>query len=532
MDFDLLILGGKVVDGSSNPWFHADIGVRGEKISEIGRLSGSVASKMIDASGKVVAPGFIDMHSHSDIYLFTNPLAEPKTRQGVTTEVLGQDGLSVAPLTTESRSELRKYLAGLLGDFPASWTWRSVGDYLKQVEEAKPSVNTATYVGHGSVRAAVMGFEERAPTPKELQEMKELVDRSMKEGAFGLSTGLIYPPSCYADVEELGELCKAVADLGGYYVTHLRNEADTLLESMKEAFEIARVSGVPAHISHHKAAGRRNWGRVRDSLAMIDRARDEGMDVTCDQYPYIAGSTMLSSILPSWAHEGGTERMLDRLGDRGVRSRMKADMERDLQSIMVTYCRHRKQFEGKMLTKIAEETGKDPYDAAFDLLLEEEAAVSMAVFNMCEDDVKMVMRHPAVMIGTDGLLAGRPHPRAYGTYPRILGRYVREERNLGLEDAVRKMTSLPAQRLGLRDRGLLREGYFADIAIFDPEAVLDRATFEDPLQFPAGVEWVIVNGAVTVENGAHTGARNGKVCLLYTSPSPRDRQKSRMPSSA
>lgn len=511
MDFDLLILGGRAIDGSSNPWFYADIGVCGEKISEVGRLRGSSASKVIDATGKVVAPGFIDVHSHSDIYLIANPLAEPKTRQGVTTEVLGQDGLSVAPLTAESGGELRRYLAGLLGDYPASWTWRSVGEYLEQLEEARPSVNAATYVGHGSVRAAVMGFERRAPSSEELEEMKELVARSMREGAFGLSTGLIYPPSCYADIEEIAALCKVAAGLGGYYVTHLRNEADALLEAVEEAFEIGRRSGAPVHISHHKAAGRRNWGRVRDSLAMIDRARDEGMDVTCDQYPYVAGSTMLSSILPSWAHEGGTERMLHRLRDPDARSRMKAEMEFDPQSIMVTYCRHRKQFEGKRLAKIAEEAGKDPAEAALDLLLEEEAAVSMAVFNMSEDDVEMVMRHPAVMVGTDGLLAGRPHPRAYGTYPRILGRYVREQGVLRLEEAIRKMTSLPAQRLGLRDRGLLRKGYFADIVIFDPETVLDRATFEDPLQYPVGVESVIVNGEVTVENGAPTGVRSGIV---------------------
>ena len=381
----------------------------------------------------------------------------------------------------------------------------------------------ATCVGHGTVRAAVMGFEDRESSTKELEEMKHLVEESMLEGAFGISAGLVYVPGCYANVHELIEVSSVVAKCGGIFVVHLRNEGKNLVDALKEAITVGREAEIPVYISHHKVVGKEDWGKVNETLRIIDEERKRGLDITCDQYPYTAGSTMLSALIPPWGHRGGVEKLLERLKDEETRKKLREDMIRGLpdwighskvagwENILITYCKKNKSIEGKTIAEIAEHEGKDPFNTTFDLLIEEEASPSMVIFHMSEIDVTTVMKHPSVMISTDGLLSGKPHPRVYGTYPRILGRYVREERKLRLEEAVRKMTSLPAQRLGIWDRGLLREGMFADITIFDPEKIIDESTYEEPRRYPRGTLYILVNGEIALEKGQRKKILSGKV---------------------
>lgn len=524
--FDLVIKNGKVIDGSSNPWYRADIAVVDGKIASIGTLDAD-SEQVIDAEGLAVAPGFIDTHSHSDLMLIAEPEAKQKIMQGITTEVVGQDGLGEAPLRDDVVDDWRRYLSGLNGDPDIEWNWRGFADYLDKLEAAGPATNVASLVGHGNLRLLAVGMEDRTPTAQELEEMKNLLAEAIKQGAFGLSTGLIYPPCVYADIDELKELCKVVSTHGGLFVVHMRNEGDRLLESIDEVVSIGKEAGIHVHISHFKASRERNWGKVVDALGMVERARTEGVDVTVDQYPYVAGSTFLSSLLPVWAHEGGTERMLERLRDREARTRMVADMREDgrgrgwgWNNILVTSVstQGNKRFEGKTLQEIAESRDQGPLDVVLDLIIEEENAVSMVSFSMSEEDVRTVMQSPLQMVCTDGIVLGKPHPRAYGSFPRVLGRYVREG-VVSLEEAVRKMTSLPAQTFGLHDRGLLRPGMCADITIFDPDKIIDKATYKDPIQFPEGVEYVIVNGVVTVYRGEHTSARGGRVLRHGVDPS-------------
>lgn len=518
----MVIKNGFVVDGAGNPWIKADVGILGERITKIGSVPDK-AERILDASGLIVAPGFIDMHSHSDLAILKRPPPQQKIRQGVTTELLGQDGLSVAPVKGEMKKELAKYLAGIAGELDREWPWSTIGEYLDEIARCRTPVNVATYVGHGTVRMAVTGFAERPATAQELEAMKDLVAISMREGAFGLSSGLVYTPGSYADTNELVALSQVAARHGGIYTSHIRGESGTLEQSLDEALTIGSRAGLPVHISHHKAAGRMHWGKVRKTLATIDAVRSRGQDVTCDQYPYTAGSTMLSVVIPPWAHKGGVEKLLQRLRDPDARERMKRDMEEELpgwtsyykqsgwDKIQITYCKKNKTLEGKTLEQIAELKRTDPFTSTFDLLLEEETAISMVIFYLSEDDVRTVMKHPATMIGTDGLMVGNPHPRVYGTYPRILGRYVRDEKVLTLEDAIRKMTSLPAQRLGLQDRGLIRPGFFADITIFNPKTIIDKATYENPHQYPVGIDYVIVNGRIVLEKGEFKDTLPGKV---------------------
>jgi len=523
---DLVIKDGRVMDGACNPWFRADIAVIQGRIAAIGMLDAD-AETVIDAEGLVVAPGFIDTHSHSDLMLMAEPEARQKIMQGITTEVVGQDGLGEAPLRDDVVDDWRRYLSGLNGDPDIDWDWRSFADYLDKLEAAGPATNVASLVGHGNLRLLTMGMEDRTPTTPEIEEMKGLLAEAMQQGAFGLSTGLIYPPCVYADTYELVELCKVAADYGGIFVVHMRNEGARLLESIDEVVAVGKGAGVPVHISHFKASGERNWGKVVDALRMLEQARMEGVELTVDQYPYVAGSTFLSSLLPVWAHEGGTERMLERLQNQETRTRMVADMREDERgggrgwgNILVTSVstEGNKRFEGKSIEEIAEARSQSPLDAVFDLILEEENAVSMVSFSMSEEDIRTVMRSPLQMVCTDGLVLGKPHPRAYGSFPRVLGRYVREG-VLDLQEAVRKMTSLPAQTFGFHDRGLLRPGMCADIIIFDPDTVIDNATYQDPIQFPEGIEYVVVNGVVTVDGGDNTGARAGQVLRHRTAPS-------------
>ncbi len=526
---DLVIRNGHVVDGAGNPWFKADVGIQGERIVRIGRLSRDKALRVLDASGSIVSPGFIDMHSHSDLFLLINPKAESKIRQGVTTEVVGNCGESAAPLNKSMREEMIE-TSPFVKEARLKLDWSTMTEYLRRLDRQGIAVNVAPLVGHGNVRVCAMGFANRAPTDSEIERMKKTLAKAMNEGAFGMSTGLIYPPGCYAKTEELIELSKVVAKCRGIYTSHIRGESENLLESLKEAVTIGERAGLPVEISHHKAAGRANWGKVEQSLRIIEEARIGGVDVTCDVYPYTAGSYGLSAMLPPWVCEGGTEKLLERLRDPKIRGRLRKEMKTGFpdwpsqlkaagwDATIIAHCRNHPEFEGKSVAQITKPKKIDPFDFTFDLLIEEKASVSVVRFAMCEEDVHTVLKHPVSMIGSDssavapyGVLGkGKPHPRAYGTFPRVLGKYMREEKVLTLEAAVRKMTSLPAQKLGLRDRGLIRPRMYADIVIFDPQKILDKASYAEPHQYPEGIKYVIVNGKIAIEGNEHTGALAGK----------------------
>ncbi|MDP2873600.1 MAG: D-aminoacylase [Bacillota bacterium] len=522
--YDLLIKGGKVVDGSGAPWFRADVAVAGDRIAAVGNLDGAKAVQVVEAGGQCVSPGFIDIHSHSDTTILVNPRAESKIRQGVTTEVIGQCGSSAAPIAARSV----EFARGMAKEYGIEITWDTMAGYVREVTRRGVAVNIVPVVGHNAIRTAVMGYERRVPSPEELAAMCDLVAQACADGARAFSSGLIYPPSAYADSDELAALCAAAARYGAIYMTHMRNEGDGLLDSIRETVDVARRAGIPVQISHHKAVGRDNWGKVRESLAMLEEARRGGVDVTCDQYPYVASSTGLSSVIPQWAHEGGPARLLQRLRDPEDGLRIRREMEQaaikrggwDEVLIAGTALPELKQWEGKTVEQIGQARRTDPITAVFDLLLAGKY-VGMIRFGMSEEDVKTVMRHPLVMVGSDGscladygpLSAGKPHPRNYGTFVRVLGKYVREEGNLSLEEAVRKMTSLPAARIKLADRGLLRPGLAADITVFDPDTVAERATFVEPHQYAGGISLVVVNGRVAVSSGEHTGQLAGRVLV-------------------
>ena len=544
--YDIIVQKGWLVDGTGSPRRRADIAVTGEKIAKIGSLDHEPSTLRIDASGKIVAPGFIDMHSHADFTLLANPYSYCKIYQGITTEVVGNCGMSLAPFTRGRADEVKQYLGAFLFGQVYSWDWSSLEEFFQTLEQRKIGVNLVQVIGHGTVRVSVMGFEARAPTDTELRQMKHLVMQGMAEGAAGLSSGLVYPPGCFADLTELVELASVAAKFHGIYTSHMRGESDTLLESIAETISVGEKAGLPAHISHIKAVGKRNWGRSREALSLIDEARRRGLDVTADQYPYPAGSTVLRQTLPPWSLEGGTTALVERLRDPSTRTMIRHDIETNtlsvtydtnpgwenvvsscgMENIILSYTEHGpdKQFEGKSLSQISKETGKDPYDIMFDIILNDPNAI-MVDFYAHDEDLERIMRHPQVLFCTDmwtvapggPVTGGRPHPRAYCSFPRLLGRYVREKRIIPLEEAVHRMTGKTARRVGLRDRGILAEGAFADLTIFDPETIQDTATFECPEQYPNGISHVIVNGSVVVENGKHTDVAVGKVLRMRPS---------------
>jgi N-acyl-D-aspartate/D-glutamate deacylase len=536
--YDVIIRGGHVIDGTGNPWIEADVGIRAGHIVRIGPVEDVQAARVIDATGQVIAPGFIDMHTHSEYALLYDGNAQSKIRQGVTTEVVGE-GTSPGPIEGSAVEPTKE----MLRLFNLDLTWSTLDGYFQRLLKSGSSVNLASYVSSCQVRYDVIGYENRPPTADELEKMRELVASSMEQGAFGLTNAL--EATCgYAKTDELIELAKVVSRNHGIYATHVRGEGDTVLDSIREAIEIGEKANIPVEIFHLKVAGSNNWGRMPEVVALIDSARARGVDVNANQYPYIAANHPMLPLLPPWALEGGVDKTMERLRDPQLRGRMKHDIENGLadwnsnyirqsggwQGIVIGFVQTEKNalLPGKTLEELAKIRGTHPADAFFDLLLEEHGNVGCMPFMMNEKDVQTALRQPWVDIASDGmslstdgpLAAGHPHPRNFGTFPRILGHYVRDEKVLTLEDAVRRMTSLAAQRLGMKDRGLLREGFWADVVVFDSNRISDTATFASPKQYPEGINYVLVNGQVVIDRGKHTGKRPG---MMLRGPGIRDR---------
>ncbi|MFB3922989.1 MAG: amidohydrolase family protein [Terriglobia bacterium] len=527
--YDLLIVNGHILDGSGGPWYAGSVAVKDGKIADVGRLTNATARQVIDAKGMIVAPGFIDMHSHSDYTLIVDGDAQSKIRQGVTTEILGEAESAapvMGPVVPDFDKSLRRY--GIKRD------WATLAEYFARLERQGISVNIASYVGSGQVRNCVMGNVDRAPTAEELEKMKSLVDQAMREGAIGLSSGLIYPPNAFAKTDELIDLAKVAARYGGIYASHIRTESDNSLAAINEAIEISEKGGLPAHIFHFKKYGRANWGHMPEQVAKIQAARDRGLDITADQYPYIAAMTGLEMCLPPKFLEGTSEQIVERLKDPKSRAEIRHAIETGVplwgdnevksvggwHGVLVASLQkpENKQYEGKRMDEVGKMMGKDPLDALCDLLISEGGAAEAVYFGMNPADVELAMKQPWVGVGSDGVAVtpqmefiGKPHPRFYGTFPRVLGYYVREQKVLTLPEAIRKMTSFAAAVEGLTDRGLLRPGMAADVTVFDPATVSDKATFENPLQYAVGIEYVVVNGTIVLNNGEHTGAKPGRV---------------------
>ncbi|MBI3407449.1 MAG: D-aminoacylase [Planctomycetes bacterium] len=528
MAWSLLIRGGTVIDGSNTPGVIADVGVEGDCIAAVGQNLQGDAERLIDAAGLAVAPGFIDMHAHSDLVYHKCPSAESKVRQGVTTEVVGMCSFSPAPVVPGREKAVHDWAAGLGADLDICWeTFRQYLDHLRRLGVA---LNVAHFVGHGALRLAAVGADKRAATDVEIECMAGLLDEALAAGAFGLSTGLVYPPSEYGSTEELIGLSRRMAGRGGIYCSHIRGEAHTLLEAIAEAIQIGEEAGVPVQISHVKASGRENWDKLDRVLAMIDEARSRGLDVTGDVYPYAAGSTKMDNLLPGWMHDGGIEKCLARLREPEMRRRVLAEcFLKDgrwgghggtvgWDEIAIASC-SRRDLEGMNLADLARQTGKSPPEAMMELVLAERAGVSMVTFTQSPDNVKKVLAHPHVMVGSDsitltagpGPFSGRPHPRTYGTFPRVLGTYCRDMKLFPLETAVHKMTGLSAAKLGFENRGLICRGFAADLTIFDPANVNDEATFSDPHRHPRGIPYVIINGNVVVDEGRMIAIPAGQV---------------------
>ena len=524
---DILIVNGLVVDGTGKPAFEADVGIAEGRIAVVAEGVEQEAVRTIQAQGLRVTPGFIDPHTHSGLTLLADPRAESKIRQGVTTEVVGNCGFSPAPLLGAAVEETRAQ-AKILG---LDVTWASMAEYLERLRNPGTAMNVVPLVGHNTVRGSVLGFDDVQPTTEQQTEMQQLVAEAMEQGARGLSSGLYYPPGFYAQTEEVIGLARVAARCGGIYATHIRNESDLLLEAVTEAIEIAEQAEIRVEVAHLKLEGYRNWGGAEWLLALLDDAHSRGVRVGCDQYPYAASSTWLAAILPYWAQAGGAKAIAERLSDPVARNRVRKDWEenradwdnrggvRQWSDVLVTDCAPRPDVLGKSIAEIADAEGKDPLEAAFDLIMISEGQAAGVFFDQLEDNVRTLMRHPLVVVGSDGnalaphgvLGQRKPHPRSYGTFPRVLGRYVREEKVLSLEEAVKKMTSITADRFGLTDRGVIREGAWADLVLFDPQTVADKATFADPHQYPVGIPCVVVNGVVVIDQGQHTGALPGRV---------------------
>ena len=527
--YDIVIRDGRIIDGAGSPWYAGDVAIRGGRVAAIGRLADAPARRTINARGMVVAPGFIDMLGQSELTILVNPHLPSKIYQGITTEITGE-GSSIAPLTGAIiQADHLTY-----EHYGVEATWRTFREYFARLRKQGMGINLASYVGATQVRRVVLGDGNRAPTAAELERMKALVRDAMRDGAVGLSTSLQYAPAPYATTEELIALAGEAAKFGGIYASHIRNEGDSILPALDEAFRIGREAGIPVEIWHLKAAGKANWGRMPEIVAHIEQARRSGVDVAADTYAYPAWFNSFSAVIPPWAHDGGDKKLVERLKDPAARARIRREMETPSsawnnewqevagpESILVGAVQNPKlvPLQGKNIAEIAKLWNKDPIDTVFDLLIEDEAFTEVAMVGMSEPDVALALQQPWVSIcndsqGTapDGLLGKEhPHPRAYGTFPRILRKYVREEKKLTLEDAIRKFTALPAQRMRLADRGVLKAGMWADVVVFDPDTIHDVATFENPNQLSEGMRFVLVNGVPVIDEGRMTNALPGKV---------------------
>ena len=533
--YHTLIQNARIIDGTGNPWFYGDVALQSEQVAEItppGRIPAENVAEVVDARGNVVCPGFIDIQSHSIAPLMIDGRCLSKITQGVTTEIMGE-AWTPAPYGPKIQNPIgfSAYAQRLPEWVERAKTWNRLGDWLTAQQEAGVSPNIGSFLGGGTLRQLVMGLEMRPPTADELKEMQRVMAEAMEDGAFGVSYALIYPPDAYTTTDELVEFCKVVSEFDGVYITHLRSEAEEIFGALEEAFEIGRRANLPVEVYHLKAAGRKNWDKMPRVIETIHKARASGLDVAADMYPYPASGTGLTSVLPPWVAEGG--KLFDNLRDEGVRERIKAEVlnpsgdweamaSEDGPEIVMPIGFQKegnKQYVGKRLSEIAELRDEHWVDAAMNLILNEGQRVSTIYYSMSEDNVKLQLKEPWIKISTDaggfdpewGKKMGPTHPRAYGTYPRVLGKYVREEKVILLEDAIRKMTSSVADRLGLHERGLLRKGMKADVVIFDPETIADRATFEEPHQLSSGVRDVWVNGERVLKEGAHTGALPGQV---------------------
>lgn len=523
---DIVIRNGTVVDGSGARGVRADVVISGDTIVDVGQFPGAQAPKVVDATGHVVCPGFVDMHSHADFTLPILPTAESLVHQGITTIVPMQCGSSPAPILPERREELARVLAG---DDPETRLpfekWSTFGSYLDYLMEIGISLNVVPLVGQSTVRMNILGFTANAPDDRQMARMQAEVVRAMDEGAVGITTGLIYPPGSFAKTPELVDITRPVGQRNGFYFSHIRGESGTLMEALEEAIHIGRETKSSVEISHFKVGGRENWGKAPAALAIIDKARAQGQDVTADMYPYPAGSTGLVSMLPEWTQEGGNDAILQRLRDSQMRKDIARDMrttgyfkEAEWDKVLISGSPN-KEYEGRYVAELAADARKTPHDWVFDALIETNLDISMIVFMMSEENIKLQLKHPVMMVGTDGvglktegpMFKGLPHPRSYGTFPRILGHYARSEKVLSLEEAVHKMSGLAARKLRWSDRGLLKRGFKADVVVFDPKTVADAATFQKPHQYPIGIPHVLVNGRLVIHGGAHTGARPGGI---------------------
>ncbi len=529
--FDLVIRGGEVYDGTGAPAVKADVGVRGDEIAAVGpELRGG--ETVLDAGGLAVAPGFIDIHAHSDLTLLENPRGESKLHQGVTTEVNGQCGLTPFPLHGVDKEVMEGVCSFIVAD--VEWDWTSTSEYLERLAAAELSYNVAALIGHSGLRASTVGFDNRLATAEEVQRMRELLREAFQAGAIGFSTCLSYPLGAFAGEDEVEALVEECGRAGRLWTCHIRDEGPRLIESIEEVLNLARRTESRLEIDHLKATGKANWGKVKQALELIERAYEDGMEVGFDAYPYAAGSRHLHGSLPDWCQSGGTQAMLQRLRDPDCRRRLREEMGQwaqghgagggfalDFEATQITAVKtERNEWTvGKRLSEIAQERGQEPLEATLDLLLEEEGYVSAVFHTMNEGDVKAVLQHPLGCVGSDGIAfapygnlgKGKPHPRSYGTFPRFLGHYCREAGLLPLTEGIRKITSLPASRLRLGDRGVVRPGMKADLVVFDPERIIDRADYADPHQYPEGIAAVIVNGAVTLQGEQHTERGEGRL---------------------
>lgn len=520
--YDLVLRRGVVFDGTGAPGRELDVAIMGERIAAVGPVA-ERGEEEIDLAGLALAPGFIDIHSHADLSLLVNPRAESRIRQGVTLEVVGQDGSSIGPWTEEQYRDVAQRYRESYG---VEIDFRDLAGFFRVLDRVTPAVNLASMVGHGTVRAHVLGAEDRPATDAELERMRGLVRAALQQGAVGLSSGLEYTPGAFAQADELVALARELKGTGYPYASHIRNEDDGLLGAVEEALHVGRMAEVPVQVSHLKAQGRRNWWKAEVVLAMIEKARASGIDVHFDRYPYVAYSTSLSNLFPSWAEAGGTDAFLGRLRDPAVAPRIEAYARAkvaalgswDAVQITSTATERNAWARGRRLGELAAERGEDPYALAVRLIVEERNQVGMIGFGMSEENTERILAHPLAMVCSDGgafapygpLSRGSPHPRGYGTFPRLLGRYVRERGIMPLEVAIHKITGMPAAKLRIADRGVIRPGAYADLVAFDPAAVEDRATFTEPHRYPVGIPLVIVNGVVTIREGEQTGARAGR----------------------